>query len=102
MPFKDVPAFVAQLRERNGVSPRALEFIILTAARLNEVLGCAGAEIDFEARVWECPAERMKARKPHRVPLSDRALAILADMGPGPRMRWCSQVSPQAGRYPTW
>ena len=39
MPFKDVPAFVAQLRERNGVSPRALEFIILTAARLNEVLG---------------------------------------------------------------
>ena len=84
MPWKDVPAFVAQLRQRDGVSPRALEFIILTAARLNEVLGMRWGEIDFEARVWECPAGRMKARKKHRVPLSDRAIAILIGMRPGP------------------
>ncbi len=55
MPFKDVPAFVAHLRERSGVSPRALEFVILTAARLGEVLGMRWGEIDLAARVWECP-----------------------------------------------
>ena len=83
MAFKDVPAFVARLRERKGVSPRALEFVILTAARLGEVLGMRWGEIDLDDRVWECPAERMKARKPHRVPLSARALAILTEVGPG-------------------
>jgi integrase len=51
MPWKDVPAFVAKLREREGVSPRALELIILTAARLNEVLGMRWGEIDFETCV---------------------------------------------------
>ena len=83
MPFKDVPAFVAALRERSGISAVALEFVILTAARLGEVRGVRWREIDLDARVWECPPERMKARKMHRVPLSARALAILAEMGPG-------------------
>ena len=82
MPFKDVPAFVAALRERSGVSPRALEFVILAAARLGEVLGMRWGEIDLAARVWECPAERMKGRKAHRVPLSTRVVAILMEMGP--------------------
>ncbi|PZR82018.1 MAG: hypothetical protein DLM68_16630 [Hyphomicrobiales bacterium] len=55
----------------------ALEFLILTAARSGEVLGARWAEIDLAAKVWTVPAARMKAAREHRVPLSDRALAIL-------------------------
>jgi integrase len=57
----------------------ALEFIVLTAARLGEVLGASWSEIDLIAKVWIVPATRMKAGHEHRVPLSTRALAILAE-----------------------
>jgi integrase len=80
MPWANVPAFMQQLRDRNSVSARALEFLILTAARTGEVIGMRCAEIDLDARVWTVPAERMKAKVEHKVPLSDRAIEILNDL----------------------
>jgi integrase len=80
MPFDEVPAFVSRLRGLEGVAPRALEFLILTAGRTGEVLGATWEEIDFTSGIWGVPAKRMKAGREHRVPLSDRALAILAEL----------------------
>jgi integrase len=77
MSFSDVPKFVARLREHDTVAALALEFTILTAARSGEVLRARWSEIDFERAVWTVPANRMKAGRSHRVPLSRRALAIL-------------------------
>ncbi len=77
MPYGDVPAFVARLRESEAMAARALEFLILTAARSGEVLGARWSEFDLEHGLWTVPAERMKAGKVHRVPLSSRALAIV-------------------------
>jgi integrase len=68
---------VAQLRERQGIAARALEFLILTAARTGEVTGARWSEMDLEASLWTIPAARMKAKKDHRVPLTDRAIEIL-------------------------
>ena len=72
--------FMAELRGKEGVSASALEFAILTAARTGEVIGAEWSEIDLEAKLWTVPASRMKAGKEHRVPLSDRALEVLADL----------------------
>ena len=77
MAYRDVPAFVAKLRECDAIAAMALEFCILTATRSGEVYGARWSEIDMAAKVWTVPAERMKAAREHRVPLSDRALAIL-------------------------
>jgi integrase len=77
MPYRDVPAFLVSLRQREAIAAMALEFLILTAARSGEVLGARWPEIDFEAKVWTVPAARMKGGREHRVPLSGRALAIL-------------------------
>jgi integrase len=77
LPYADVPAFWAQLADREGIAARALEFTVLTAARTGEVIGARWFEIDWEAKIWAIPAERMKAKKEHRVPLTGRALAIL-------------------------
>nr|WP_036286745.1 site-specific integrase [Methylocystis sp. ATCC 49242] len=77
LPYEDVPAFVVKLRDRESVAALALEFAILTAARSGEVLGAQWSEIDTAGRVWTIPAERMKAGREHRVPLSGRALEIL-------------------------
>jgi integrase len=79
LPYHDAPAFMAWLRARDAISARALEFTILCAARTGEILFATPAEIDFDAKVWAIPAERMKARKEHRVPLCDRALEIARD-----------------------
>ncbi|MGH7022022.1 MAG: tyrosine-type recombinase/integrase [Caulobacteraceae bacterium] len=76
--FDLVPAFIADLAARPAVAARALEFAILTAARSGEVLGARWEEIDLDRKVWTVPAERMKAGREHRVPLSARAMAILA------------------------
>ena len=81
MPYADVPAFVARLRERDAVAALALEFAILTAGRSGEVLGARWREIDFGARIWTIPPERMKAAREHRVPLSESAFAILEKLG---------------------
>lgn len=80
LPFDDLSSLMAELRQREGVAARALEFAILTAARTGEVIGARWDEIDVEKRVWTVPAERMKARKQQKVPLSDRALEILSDL----------------------
>jgi integrase len=81
MAYADVPAFTDALRKRDATAARALEFAILTAARSGEVLGARWPEIDADAKVWTIAAERMKAGREHRVPLCDRAVAILEEMG---------------------
>jgi integrase len=80
LPYADLPAFMAELRDRDAMAALALEFCILTATRSGEVLGAEWAEIDLTAKVWTIPAARMKAAREHRVPLSDRAHAILAKL----------------------
>lgn len=77
MPFEEVPAFIAKLREREAVAALMLEFTILCASRTGEVVGARWAEVDRQAKVWTIPKERMKAGKEHRVPLGPRALEIL-------------------------
>jgi integrase len=77
LPYDEVAAFIAQLRKQEGVSARALEFTILCAARTNETIGATWDEIDLNAKTWTIPAARMKANRPHRVPLSDCAVEIL-------------------------
>ena len=78
MSYGDVPAFVASLSGPNETMSRlALQFVILTAARSGEVRGAAWSEIDLDARTWTLPANRMKAGKPHVVPLNDAAVAVL-------------------------
>jgi integrase len=76
VPYADMPDFMAELRGKAGVSPRALEFTILTAARTGDAIGAKWSEFDLKAKLWTVPAERMKAGREHRVPLSDRALEI--------------------------
>ena len=77
MPYETVPDFVARLKARKAMAALALEFTILTAARTGEVIGATWDEVDLAKAVWTIPAARMKAGKEHRVPLSERALAIL-------------------------
>ena len=89
VPYREMSAFMATLRNRKGASARALEFTILTATRTSETIGARWSEIaevdisNGESKkiwVWTVPAERMKAGKEHRVPLSKRALAILKEL----------------------
>jgi len=75
--YADLPALCELLRGRQSLSAKALEFTILTAARSGEVLGATWDEIDLDARTWTIPAERMKARVEHVVPLTDRAIELL-------------------------
>jgi integrase len=82
LPYAEIPEFMAKLRKQKGAAARALEFCILTAARTNEVRRATPAEVDHAAKVWTVPADRMKTRKEHRVPLCKRALE-LASMGDG-------------------
>lgn len=80
MPFGDLPAFMSELRAAAGLTSRALEFTILTAARTTEALGAQWSEFDLDKKIWTVPAERMKAGKEHRVPLSPRAVEIIRDL----------------------
>lgn len=80
LPYADLPKFMEALRAQDGVSASALEFAILTVARTGEVIGAKWTEVDLKEKVWTIPAERMKAGKEHRVPLSARTLAILKSM----------------------
>jgi len=79
LPWRDLPAFWAELSERTDNSGDALRLLILTAARTSEVLGMTWDEIDFDNCVWTVPAERMKAGKLHDVPLSSQAVKLLRD-----------------------
>ena len=78
VPYIEMPLFMAELRTKDGVPARALEFTILTAARTGEVISAKWDEIDLKAKLWTIPAGRMKAGREHRVPLSDHAHDILA------------------------
>jgi len=71
---------MAELRERDTLAARALELAVLTAARTGEILGATWGEIDFATKTWVIPARRMKAGRQHRVPLGDRAIAILSTL----------------------
>lgn len=77
LPIDDLPAFMADLRKREGSAARALELLILTAARSGEVRGASWGEFDLDAATWTIPADRMKAGKEHRIPLSDPAVELL-------------------------
>ncbi|MDE1142917.1 MAG: tyrosine-type recombinase/integrase [Paraburkholderia tropica] len=77
LPYADLPEFIKTLRLEPGVAAFALEFLILTATRTNEVIGATWQEFDLDEGIWTIPAERMKMRKEHRVPLSMRANALV-------------------------
>lgn len=74
-----MPEFMANLRTRSAVAARALEFLVLTGARSGELLGATWDEIDLQKEIWTVPASRMKAGREHRVPLSGRAMKIIAE-----------------------
>jgi integrase len=80
LPWARMPAFMGRLRERDGITARALEFTILTAVRTNETIGAAFDEFDLAAKTWVIPAHRMKAGQEHRTPLCSRAVAIVKEM----------------------
>ncbi len=80
LPYSNIPAFLSCLRRQSSPSARALEFLILTASRTSESLGACWSEIDLARRVWTIAAERMKAGREHRVPLSPRACEILSEL----------------------
>lgn len=111
--FANVPSFVRKLRGRQGVAPRAMEFLILTAARTAEVLGAEWSEFDIDGATWVVPGERMKTGREHRVPLAGRAIEILRALprgGAGPfqlsdtalrqllRRMKCSGITPHGFR----
>lgn len=77
LPYPEIGVFVSALRRQPGVAALALEFAILTATRTSEVTGASWTEIDLDGATWTIPADRMKAGRDHRVPLSAPALAIL-------------------------
>ena len=78
LPWREIGAFMADLRAREGQGARALEFLILTAARSGEARGMRWGEVDFTTKAWTVPLDRMKSSREHRVPLSEAALAVLA------------------------
>jgi integrase len=80
LPWQEVGAFLQALRQREGISARALEFLVLTAARSGEVREATWEEIDLAARLWTVPGDRMKGGKTHRVPLSDEAVKLLESL----------------------
>lgn len=91
LPWAEIPAFMADIRATDSISARALEFTILCAARTGETIGATWDEIDLDTRTWTIAGERMKAHRPHRVPLPDRAIEILRDL---PREKGSPYVFP--------
>lgn len=80
MPYAEVPAYVKRLQKAEAMAARGLEFLILTASRSGEVLGARWDEVNLNDAVWTVPAERMKAAKEHRVPLSPRAVTLVQSL----------------------
>ena len=80
LPYTEVGAFMEKLRDQEGFAACALEWLILTASRTSETIGTTWEEIDFEAKTWTVPADRIKGGKEHRVPLSPEALRIAKKM----------------------
>lgn len=82
LPYDEIGAFMVELRKRGGVAALALEFTILCLSRTGETIGAKGPEVDLAKKAWTIPADRMKAGKEHRVPLSDRAVEIIKELLP--------------------
>jgi integrase len=80
LPWRETGAFMQRLRQNSGVGARCLEFLVLTACRSGEVRGARWDEIDLAHAVWTIPAQRMKAGREHRVPLSEQAIGVLRAM----------------------
>ena len=80
LPYAAIPAFMAKLRAKDGVTARAVELTILAATRTSETIGATFDEFDLAAKMWTIPAERMKANKEHRVPLAPHAVAIVKEL----------------------
>jgi integrase len=80
LPWPELPAFMSELASHEELTYKAIRLTILTACRTSEVLGARWSEIDLTSRTWTIPAERMKAKKEHRVPLSDEARKVLASL----------------------
>jgi integrase len=97
LPFDEIHGFVSRLREANGMSAKCLEWLILTATRSNEARGATWNEIDVAGASWTIPAERMKAGREHRVPLSEPALTLLRDL---PRFEGTDLLFPGRGNKP--
>jgi integrase len=97
VPLDDMASFLAQLRAKPGLGARALEFLILTAARSGEVRGARWGEINIQQAEWLVPGERMKAGKDHRVPLSEPALKLLKSL---PRVDGTDLVFPSTKNTP--
>lgn len=77
LPYREAPAFMARVREAEGIAPRCLEFAALTAARTGEVLGAQPSEFDLDLSLWVVPADRMKGGEAHAVHLCARAVAVV-------------------------
>lgn len=80
LPYQDAPEFMKLLKQREGISARAVEFTILTVARSGEVRGALWSEINFEEKLWIIPKERMKAAKEHRIPLCEQVITLLSNL----------------------
>jgi integrase len=95
MDYREIGDFMTELRQVDSVAARALEFVILTAARSVEGTGAQWAEVDMDDKLWTLPASRMKARRQHRVPLSDAAMTVIEGMA---AVRCNDAVFPGRGR----
>lgn len=91
LPYTELPAFISRLKSQHGLTPKALLFTILTAARSGEVRGAQWPEIDVKHRIWTVPPERMKAKREHRVPLSKPAIDLLTAL---PRLQTTNIMFP--------
>jgi integrase len=80
LPWQNMSDFMEKLRQRQGMAARCLEFTILTGLRSGEVRGAKWQEIDLQANTWTVPAERMKMKKAHTVPLCDDAVKLLEQL----------------------
>jgi integrase len=80
LPYAELPGFMVRLREQEGIAARALDFLVLTAARSGEVVGAAWNEIDLVDKVWTIPPNRTKSGREHRVPLAPAAITLLKSL----------------------
>lgn len=77
LPYKNIHTFITELKNHKTMSAYALEFLILTGSRTGSVINATWDEIDFDEKIWRIPAEKMKTKKPHEVPLNNRAMELI-------------------------
>jgi integrase len=97
VPIDEVHAFAKKLQALDGMSAKALLFVLYTATRSGEVRGAAWSEVDLDAALWSIPGERIKSGRPHRVPLSPEAVALLQSV---PRFEGVDYIFPGTKNKP--